>query len=272
MGANMKRTTIILCVLALLGVACYAWARTMVVGVVQGAAAAVSYPDIIFYHSFEASTTFTSCAPDKQVGGSDTTPTANGGGAVIDNTFRAVGTNSLDLPTSSDRMTLTLNNDDLVDVDAGIVGFYVYFDSFGTGSSFGLFSAYYDANNYIRVETFATSTNYNLRMMYKAGGTAVNWNSNNNAIRTGNWDFVEIIWNKAAEGAAAGTAFEMKVNGTSVGTNDGSSGEWTKSATGVLEFGDFEGNTTDCHIDQVIISNDPTRDLNAIKDNTSFPD
>jgi hypothetical protein len=42
MGANMKRTTIILCALALLGIACYAWARSTVVAVVQGAAAAAS--------------------------------------------------------------------------------------------------------------------------------------------------------------------------------------------------------------------------------------
>jgi hypothetical protein len=40
MGANMKRTTITICALALLGIACYAWARSTVVSVVQGAAAA----------------------------------------------------------------------------------------------------------------------------------------------------------------------------------------------------------------------------------------
>jgi hypothetical protein len=36
----MKRATVILCALALLGIACYAWARSTVVSVVQGAAAA----------------------------------------------------------------------------------------------------------------------------------------------------------------------------------------------------------------------------------------
>jgi hypothetical protein len=44
----MKRTTIILCVLALLGIACYAWARSTVVSVVQGAAAPAgcAYPSV----------------------------------------------------------------------------------------------------------------------------------------------------------------------------------------------------------------------------------
>jgi hypothetical protein len=46
MGANMKRTTVILCALALLGIACYAWARSTVVSVVQGAAAGCTFPGV----------------------------------------------------------------------------------------------------------------------------------------------------------------------------------------------------------------------------------
>jgi hypothetical protein len=68
MGANMKRTTIILCSLALLGIACYAWAKTVNVVVVQGAAAATKNITADFWMTFESNADCTATELDKSDG------------------------------------------------------------------------------------------------------------------------------------------------------------------------------------------------------------
>lgn len=247
-----------LCLIAAASFQASAWWN---VGVVGGGvpAAVTTYPDILFYHSFETSTTCSSCNADKYVG--DNIPTCESA-AAIDSELAAVGSNSLDASTSYDRMHFVLNNDDNCDVDSGRMGAYVYFTTIANG--FGIFRAYYDANNYISLTSFGTTQ---LRLVYRSGGTSSAFNSSTGVISSGTWYYIEIRWNKGG----AGNDYEIYVDGVSVGSDDTATGDWTKGASGQLVVGDFEGNSGDVHFDQFIVTNDQTRSLNDVKAITSFP-
>lgn len=216
--------------------------------------AAAGYSDVIFYWACDSTTA------DKSAGD---TSAAQQVDAAIDTTSGnyQVGTGACDFPTSYSRYDFTLNQDDLIDVDAGRIGMWVRVDSGGNDS---IFYVTYGAGNVLAVQTFGTNRLY---LHYVAGSTGPNGvGTGDNAFSYGTWFFLEFSWNKGG----AGNDFELFVNGTSVATNDDATGTWSKSTSGTLSAGSYHGNGMDVHIDQVIISNDPTRDLYALRETTSF--
>jgi hypothetical protein len=211
------------------------------------------YADIIFYWGCESTTV------EKTAG--DSTPTA-AGNAAIDSAVHRVGAASCDLPGAYALYSFTINNDDIVDTTSGRVGFYLYCDTIT--SNYGLFRATYDASNIITMQIFDADEVYT---GYVAGGTGPTYQRATGLLAT-TWQFVEFRWNKGGNG----NDYVVYVDGVSQDAYDDASGTWSLSATGIMNIGDFSGEAGDCHIDQFIVSNDPDRDLYAIRNNTSFPD
>lgn len=217
-------------------------------------ASSPTYPDVIFYWSCDSTTA------EKSSG--DTTATSEVSAAIDTSTYQ-VGTGSCSFGGSYSRFDFTLNNDDLADMETGRVGMWVRVTTNGSNSS--IFRASYDANNYIKLAFF--NTDYRVMMDYYAGGSGMQYEDTAaGAFALNTWFFLEYSWNKGA----AGNDFYMYINGTQVATLDASSGTWAKSAAGTLTFGDIEGNGAVFRVDNIIISNDPTRDLYALRNNTSF--
>lgn len=245
----------VLCILLLLSSSAWARMGPMVAG--GGAVAVAGYPDVIFYWSCDSTTA------NKSAG--DTSASAQAGATISTSRYQQ-GTGSVAVDGAYRRFEFTLNNDDLADMETGRIGMWVYVDSTITGGS-NFIRLYYDSNNYVRLYMFSTNRIY---FDYMAGGSGPQYvGTSNNAFANDEWVFVEFAWNKGG----AGNDFQIFVNGSSVSSDDTVSGTWSKGASGVLSIGDDDGNASaanNYNIDNIIISNDPTRDLYAIRNTTSF--
>lgn len=225
------------------------------------AAAGGSYSDIVFYNSLETSTTCADCDADKSA--EDSTPTCVSG-TNISTVIYQVGSNGLDVSTAYDQFEFDIFSADIVDHLSGRIGFYVYFDTTYMHNA-SLFRVYYDASNYILLSTAISSGN-RLRLTYNAGGTATAFNTTV-TFSVDTWYFVEAVWNKGG----AGNDYQIIVDGGTPATDDTATGTWGGTPT-VFEIGEVNGNTSNVFLDQILSSTDPERDLEAIKDLTSFPD
>jgi hypothetical protein len=108
-----------------------------------------------------------------------------------------------------------------------------------------------------------TTTNNHLQFYYKAGGSSITINTGELSVST--WYFVEIAWNNT------GNEYKLFIDGVQQGaTNTTNLPDWDGTGgTNILQLGDSAGTNADHYSDQLFISNDPTRDLNAIKDCTN---
>lgn len=207
-----------------------------------------TYPDILFYWGCESTTA--------EYSAGDASATAHGTTPTISNAQAAVGTNSCSLPANT-YYDFTLNNDDIMDTDSGKIGFYVYCTTQGGNSS--LIDARYDANNRVTLRIWDADQLY---IGYIAGASGPDFVATSAGTWGASaWYFVEYSWNKGG----AGNDYNVLVGGTNRLANDDASGTWTKSASGALAIGDVESNGSVCFIDQVFVTNDPTRDLYAIR-------
>lgn len=216
---------------------------------VHAAGGEPTYPDIIYEWSCDSLTA--------ELSAGDTTATAEAGAAINTTTYYQ-GTGSCGIGGSYQRFDFLLNNDDVIDVDAGRIGMWVRVTTTGNSTIFN--AEYGSASNRIRVYMFGTNRIY---YDYVAGGTGVTYTGTGNSAFTNNtWFFVEFAWNKGS----AGNDFQLFINGTSVSTNDTATGTWSKTSTGTFSIGDYEGNNAVFFIDRVRYSTDPTRDLYALRD------
>lgn len=208
-----------------------------------------SYPDIIFDWSCDSLTA------ERSAGDNSATAQA---GASINTTTYYQGTGSCGIGGSYQRFDFVLNNDDVIDVDAGRIGMWVRVSTTGNSTLFN--AEYGSSSNRIRLYMFGTNRIY---YDYTAGGAGVTYTgSSDNAFTTGTWFFVEFAWNKGG----TGDDFQLFVNGASVSTNDTATGTWSKASNGTFSIGDYEGNNAAFVIDRVRYSTDPTRDLYALRD------
>jgi hypothetical protein len=254
----MKRLILFFVLLSLI-ICLGADARTINVVVGQGGAAA-TYTDILFYHDFETSLTCGDCNAHYSAG--DASPSCQSA-AAIDDDSGVDGGNALSIPTSYDRQTYVLNNDDIVHTAGGRVGFYVWVDTYASYDE--LFAAAYPTSNHvIKIYTKIVSEVNELTFIYIAGGDSSTVTTSGLALTTGAWHFVEYMFNPA------GPSFKGYVDGVEVTSDTTNTGTMTKASNGTMEIGDYDGNnSTTVYIDQFFSSNDTTRNLNAIKNLTS---
>lgn len=210
------------------------------------------YADILFYWGCESTT------PDYSAG--DTSAGAQSQAAI--NTDAAkIGTNGCDFPSDYDRYQFTVSSDDLIVGDHGRAGFWYRSVTFANNAY--LFSYTVDGNNVMYIYQL-TPTNNHLSFYYKAGGTSTSVNVTT-AIADETWTFVEFAWNNT------GNEYKFFLNGEQQGaTVTTDLPDWVGTGgANVLQIGESAGTNTDFHIDQVFISNDPTRDLYAIANCTT---
>ncbi len=213
----------------------------------------MAYPDILFYWGAESATA--------EKSGGDNTATLQSL-AVIDAAYHPVGSGSLDCPTSYDRAEFTWTAG-VLSKDEGRVGFYFYADTLVTNG--GLFDCRYDASNRISLY-LAAADNTKLTLVFIVAGAGASISTAAATIAATTLYFVEIAWKLSTDYR------EIFVNGVSKASSTAAVGDVWAGDPVLVKFGEWAGGASDIHLDQMLISNSSTRDLNAIKDLTSFPD
>lgn len=206
------------------------------------------YSDILFYWGAESGTA------EKSAG--DATATF-GSSAEVNTGIPKVGSYSLDCPTGYDTASFDISSNDILDPVSGRVGFYWYVTTYNND---GFWTASYDGNNNITFEKYGGQ----MAIRHTGNGTTVTLYTGFNPTAD-TWYFVELVW-----GGATNT-LELFLDGVSEASTTSSLTSMTSDPT-TLIFGVTTGSDSDAHYDQMLSSNDPARDLNAIKNQTSFPD
>jgi hypothetical protein len=248
----MKRLTVILCVLSLLGIACYAWARSTVVSVVQGAAAVgVTYSDIVFWLGFEANDT----TGDYNMGSDDCVLTGgdNSGtyisAATISGTNCKVGSYCLAPTSGDDGIEFNLTN---MPTTKGRIGFWLYNSS--AWAEYDLVFTYGNTasnENYIQLVTYSATDE--LSLSWRGVGSGIFQQASTTAnLTTSTHYFIEIAWDTTL----GGTDYcDVYVNGTRFINH--------VEALDAVVAGKFAFSLSDTgmRIDNFMVSTDPTRDL-----------
>ncbi|MCK4240829.1 MAG: hypothetical protein KAX30_04340 [Candidatus Atribacteria bacterium] len=260
----MRKLLLLLLLLIFSAISASAWNPCVVTSGKKAAGA--SYNDITLWLGFEgtwSSPTYTIGADDYSAG--DTTGTITSV-AVVNSDAGLIGTNGLDCPTSYDRMQFSVSSDNIISGTAGRIGLKIRFTAWAQdGSVFNV------------VET-AGNDHFDL-LTYGADGVGTRelrfrWeddNSTTNLITTTTADlvlgtiyFIEIKYDTTAN------SFELWIDGVSKGTDTTDKGP-IQPVT--LEIGEIFGGALDQHIDNLMISDDITRDFygEGLHDDTTSP-
>jgi hypothetical protein len=216
----------------------------------SGVASATGDASIIFYWGAE------STAAEKS--GGDTTVTLTSG-ANIDTTIKEIGTGSLGIPTEYDYASFDWTAG-VLDLDKGRIGFYFTLTTFVANAD--IFKIYANSSNYLRAEIYATNR---LRVLYASNGANTNiCLPANDVLADGNTYFIEYAWDRANDTAT------LYINGSAVANNTNDMGTgWTANPATVV-FGNNTTADTVYNLDQILISDDNTKDLYALRNTTSF--
>jgi hypothetical protein len=162
--------------------------------------------------------------------------------------------------TSPSYHILSVTSQDIVRGDAGRIGFYVKINTWVNFTA--LLTVYDDGSNYFQVLMVSDDE---LRFSWTDGGTSRTHLASTSAnISTGTFIFIELAYDASANYR------EIFVDGVSIASDSSStinaispaylySGSWISKAN------------WDVYEDNIITSNDKTRNLNSIKDLTTCP-
>jgi hypothetical protein len=227
------KTLLIFLAILLQSSSCYAWG----VMTTAGGVAAASYADITFYHNCDTLGT----TPTK--GSGSLTFTA---GILSNTTTPIVGSGSWD--TNNDGYeTVTIPSSSNIDWNDARIGFY--FRPFENDAGRVLYSSTLPGVVIYRYDATQYRIQYKDIDFFWTHGMTVDGSVSY---------FFELV--------LTGTGVQLFVNGSSVGSATGATG----TVTGDLVFGRDDTDVIDMHIDQVIISNDTSRDIYALRNTTSF--
>lgn len=144
-----------------------------------------------------------------------------------------------------------------LDFSKGRMGFYFHFNEIASGTP--MWATLNTAPYFI----FRWNTGTQFQWRYKDKTTTYS------SFVSGSTYFIELAWDSAE--TTLGAPCRIYVNGVNVSScSGGSTGSDPSVGSGTFKLSGFDGNTTDGWYDQLLISNDPTRDLYAIRDQTSF--
>jgi hypothetical protein len=205
---------------------------------------------ILFYWGAESTTA--------EKSGGDTTATLYSG-ANIDTDFYPVGAASLELPTAYDYAAFDWSSG-VIDLDKGRIGFYIKISVFSTNTE--ILNLTYDAGNYLKIYTY---TGNKIRFLWATAG------ANSNTILTATDSvladttyFIEYAYDRANDST------DVFINGVTAGTSSSDMGTGWAGNPSIVKFGNDGGVLGVYSLDQIIISNDNTKDLYAIRNNTAF--
>ena len=215
------------------------------------------YADILFWWSVEAAD-FTATSGSSDYSAGDKTATAAGSAEAINTDAVKVETNGLDAPSAGDYYSFTVSADDIVDDSEGRIGFYLYINTWAENT--GLFKFYSDADN----EAYLLLSGGDEMYFKWEYSTTVNGLSSTTAnLTTGVWYYIEVAWKVSTD------LKRIYVNNVLVGTEDTTIDVMGNTPT-ALEIGTFYSGEGDIYIDQFMISNDSTRSLYELRDETTY--
>lgn len=191
--------------------------------------------------------------------GEDSTASLNSD-AAINSDAGIIGTNGLDCPTNYDFATLTDSTDGAWPTSSFRLGFYFNSNTWTDGCWF--VHKRYDANNRFYAKRASGSEIY-INYKWSASDT-VTLTSSGAGLDSGE-HFIELIVDDDTN------LMQILVDGVSKGSQNTAISAFT--AGGEIKIGEPSGcgESVDAYFDNVIISNDITRDLNALKNLTSYP-
>jgi hypothetical protein len=219
---------------------------------------AASYPDILFYWSMEGTTA------DKSAG--DTSPTYNGA-CARDNSgtpTQPLGSYILQRAGagSYERAVFTIDNtaEDIIKTQSGRIGFWWYNGDNTWSANNELFAVVGTGGS---IRAYTETTNTRIRFQYISPGGTIVANASNLSINT--WYFLQFRWDSTAG------SIGVFVDGAAEVATAGAISAWTAKPT-TFAIGDGAmGSTHKADWDQFIVSSSYTRDLYAVRANTSFP-
>lgn len=219
--------------------------------------------DITFWWTFEATT-----LGESDYSAGDTTATAVGD-AVLNATSVKYGTNGGDFPSAGDEFNLDISNADIINAAECRIGFWFYSNTFVNAAT--ILRIVLDADNVITIQESTTTSNHIL-FSFEDAATTLYVDNLDVIISNGQWYFIEIAISDTSNALAVYVNGDEDSDATTM-TGNGF------AVTGVpIEIGNTGAAGSDFYLDNLMISNDPTRDFynntfngTAYKDLTESP-
>jgi len=215
----------------------------------------IDYSDIIFYWGME-NVTYTTA--DKAGGTATGTAVAN----VNSSATAKVGSVSMQWTGINSYISHPFIGN--MDKNVGGIGFW--FRPSALVNFAGVFSANNGSDQIVVHMTAAGRWRY----LYSAGGTGPDVTiTTGTAMTTGNWYWVQFMWNNTTDNYnfnvwdSSDTLIQTSSSTTTAGTFG--------SDPSTFLFGESLGNPGTGFVDNVIVTNSFSRDLHAVRNNTSFP-
>ena len=208
-----------------------------------------TYSDILFWWRCEG---WTMGAGDHSHG--DTTAD-HYSGAVINTDAVKLGTNGFSIPTTYDSAEFAISSSDIISSSIGRAGFWIYFTQWAASTQ--IFNAIHSGGR-LRLYTSGTS-----ELTFDYGATYKTVTSTTAALTTGVWYYIELIWNASNE--------TQKIYVNSVEKASNTEAKDAPTGSSLLRLGNDLGATGYFYMDNIVVSNDPTRNLYLLKDTDSFP-
>ena len=246
------RKLFIIAILALLPLSAFAWGVVSISGGV--AAPADDYSDILFWWTCEDA----NLGADDYYGAGDGTATASG--ASIGTDGMKVGTNGIICATTYDYYAL--DSAGLMDLNHGRVGFYFNINTFAAGVT--LLQAN-GSTSYIKLDVSdggGGNGDYDINFKWRDTSTTRTALVTSSNLSSGTWYYIEAAWDVETNYR------EVWIDGTSVGSSSATINAGDATA---LWIGNNPNVAAVLYIDNVAISDDITRDLEALKDLTASP-
>ena len=208
------------------------------------------YSDVVFFWTAE-STTF----GEDDYSAGDNTPTATGSGLAINSTAGIIGTNGIFTSTSGSRYySLSVSSNDILP-SSGRMGFWL-----NNPNTTKVTPVYFqiDSSNKGQLDIENNDVSVYWRYQNSTEGTCA---SNSDVISTGE-HFIEFAWSNGYR--------EVFVDGASVLN---CSTTTTEQSFTEIRFGDYDASadTSAEYMDNIIISDDKTRNLYALRNLTESP-
>jgi hypothetical protein len=231
--------------------------------------AASDYSDITFWCAFldDTSDPFTLDSTLEYVAGNGDNTGDLDTEADVNADAKKIGDYGLDCPGASDTVDFVLSSNDLLNVPEGRVGFWWYCTT--AVATAQLFRVELDEDNYFHIKQHDTGDgDLGLEWNWKQGAA---WQGTlqvpDTGMSTGNWYFIECAWD------TVGDTKKLYVNGVQQGSTETTN--IVTFAAILMRIGNGTGQATDQFIDNVMISNDATRDFygggTGLCDDTAYP-
>jgi hypothetical protein len=207
------------------------------------------YGDILFWWRAESTTLSSGDYP------SSGTITLNSD-SVINATAAHIGSNGLSCSTTWDSASIATTDNNLVSSTAGRVGMWLYIGSdSANGSEVFRYTVGSNAVYFYLINTSYLSGNYSNGSNHYYTDTAISLDT---------WQFVEFYWD------TTGGHYGIVIDNTAA-TASITATAFDGAGSGTMSFGKNGGTAGTMYIDNVGVSNDYTRSLYSLRNNTTSP-